>query len=128
MPFFHAFTGCDVVSAFRGKGKQSAWHTWDVFDEVSSTFSKLSQSPVTFDDRDLHILGNFVITMYDRSSAASSVNEARLDLFARKQRFYLSILPTQAYLKEHVRRAAYQAGMIWGQALEPQPDIQNPQE
>ena len=22
---FHAFTGCDVVSAFRGKGKQSAW-------------------------------------------------------------------------------------------------------
>jgi len=22
--FFHAFTGCDVVSAFRGKGKRSA--------------------------------------------------------------------------------------------------------
>ena len=24
MPFFHAFTGCDVVSAFRGKGKKYA--------------------------------------------------------------------------------------------------------
>ena len=23
--FFHAFTGCDTVSAFRGKGKKSAW-------------------------------------------------------------------------------------------------------
>ena len=23
--FFHAFTGCDAVSAFRGRGKKSAW-------------------------------------------------------------------------------------------------------
>lgn len=27
--FFHAFTGCDVVSGFCGKGKKSAWQTWD---------------------------------------------------------------------------------------------------
>ena len=27
---FHAFTGCDVVSAFRGKGKKSAWQIWDM--------------------------------------------------------------------------------------------------
>ena len=27
----HAFTGCDtVVSAFCGKGKKSAWQTWEV--------------------------------------------------------------------------------------------------
>ena len=26
-PFFHTFTGCDTVSAFRGKGKKSAWQT-----------------------------------------------------------------------------------------------------
>uniref|UniRef100_H3A078 Uncharacterized protein n=1 Tax=Latimeria chalumnae TaxID=7897 RepID=H3A078_LATCH len=25
IPFFHAFSGCDVVSAFHGKGKKSAW-------------------------------------------------------------------------------------------------------
>ena len=29
--FFHSFTGCDVVSAFRGKYKTSAWQTWDVW-------------------------------------------------------------------------------------------------
>ena len=28
--FFHAFTGCDVVSSFRGKGKTSARQTWNV--------------------------------------------------------------------------------------------------
>ena len=41
--FFHAFTGCDVVSGFRGNGKKSAWLKW-------------------------------------------STDEARLDLFARKER------------------------------------------
>ena len=33
--YLHAFTGCDVASAFRGKGKKSAWQTWGVFDEVT---------------------------------------------------------------------------------------------
>ena len=42
--FFHAFTGCDVVSAFRGKGKKSAWLTWDAYTEVSDVFAKLSQA------------------------------------------------------------------------------------
>ncbi|KAJ8377440.1 hypothetical protein AAFF_G00259980 [Aldrovandia affinis] len=45
MLFFHAFTGCDVISAFRGKGKKSAWQTCDVCDEASGVFSKLSQYP-----------------------------------------------------------------------------------
>ena len=31
----HAFTGCDVVSAFRGKGKSTAWQTWDVYPEAT---------------------------------------------------------------------------------------------
>ena len=33
--FFRAFTGCGIVSAFRGKGKTSAWQTWDVCPEAS---------------------------------------------------------------------------------------------
>jgi len=54
--FFHAFTGCDVVWAFRGKGKKSAWLTWDAYTEVSDVFAKLSQYPLTVDDEDLQIL------------------------------------------------------------------------
>ncbi|CAE1286287.1 unnamed protein product [Acanthosepion pharaonis] len=41
MLFFHTFTGCDVISAFRGNGKKSAWQTWDVCDEASGVFNKL---------------------------------------------------------------------------------------
>ena len=32
--FYHAFTGCDVVSAIRGKGKKSAWQTRDIVGET----------------------------------------------------------------------------------------------
>ena len=37
-------------------------------------------------DDDLQKLENFVVLMYDRSSTATGVDEARMDLFARKQR------------------------------------------
>ena len=57
--------------------------------------------------------------MYDRSSAAGCV-EARLDHFARKLRTYDAIPPTRAALREHAKRAAYQGGVIWGQATNPE--------
>ena len=110
--YFHAFTGCDVVSAFRRKGKKSAWQTWDVFDEVTATFTNLSQFPTEVTDTDMKTLERFVVLMYDRSSAATGVDQARLHMFARKQRPYDSITPTQPALREHAKRAAYQAGVI----------------
>ena len=129
LPFFHALTGCDVVSAFRGKGKKSAWRTWDVCDEeVSRTFTHLSQVPSSVNDHDMRVIEKFVVAMYDRSSTATTVNDARLDLFARKQRSYQAIPPTQAALKEHIKGAAYQAGIVWGQATNPRPDIPSPEE
>jgi hypothetical protein len=51
--YFHAFTGCDVVSSFHGKGKKSAWLTWEVCDEVSKTFTKLSNCPTEVSEDDL---------------------------------------------------------------------------
>ena len=43
--FCHSFTGCDVVSTYRGKGNKSAWQTWDMFNEDSDVFARLSQYP-----------------------------------------------------------------------------------
>jgi len=56
--FFHAFTGCDVVSAFRGEGKKSAWLP-EMRIEVSDVSAKLSQYSLTVDDEDLQILEKF---------------------------------------------------------------------
>ena len=83
-------------------------------DEVSNAFAKLSECPPAVEDSYLQTLERFVVIMYDRSSNSTNVNEARLDLYARKQRQYDLNPPTQAALKEHAKRAGY----VWGQALE----------
>lgn len=74
----------------------------------------------------MQVLERFVVLMYDRSSASMTVNEARLDLFAKKQMSYELIPPTKGALKEHVKRAAFQAGLIWGQSIVHQPEIPCP--
>ena len=67
-----------------------------ICEDATETFKKLSNCPQEVSDDDLQKLENFVVLMYDRSSAASCVNEARLDHFARKQRTYDAIPPTRA--------------------------------
>ena len=52
LPFFHAFTGCDAVSAFHGKGKKSAWQAWDVFEESTEVFRRLSSTPASISEDD----------------------------------------------------------------------------
>ena len=80
---FHAFTGCDVVSAFRGKGKKSAWQTWDMCADAFDVFARRSQYPPTVNDNEVDILEKCVVMMY-KSSTATGVNNARFDMFARK--------------------------------------------
>ena len=63
--------------------------------------SKLSQYPPVLTDSDLEILEQFVVLLCDRSSTAVSVDEARLGMFARKQRPYEAIPPTRAGLLQH---------------------------
>ena len=122
--FFHAFTGCDVVSAFSGKGKKSAWQTWDMCAEAYDVFARLSQYPPTVNDNEMDILEKIVVIIYDMSSTATGVNNARLDMFARKQRPYQAIPPTRSALLQHVNRAAYQAGCVWSQSTLRQPETQ----
>ena len=125
--YFLAFhTGCDVVSSFHGKANKSAWQTWDVCGDVSATFKKLSNCPAEVSDDDLQKLEEFVVIMSNRSRPVTGVDQARLDLFARKQRPYDAIPPTSAALKEHAKRAAYQAGVIWGQATIRNPEFISP--
>ena len=126
LPFFHAFSGCDTVSSFHGKGKRSAWQTWDMFEKVSPVFTKLGSTPMAISDEDMQVIEEFVVLMYDRSSSYKEVNEARLDLFARKQQSYDCIPSTSAALREHCKRAAFQAGHVWDQSLVCSPVLPSP--
>ena len=124
---FHAFTGCAVVSAFRDQGNTSAWQTWDMCADASDVFARLSHTPqvATVNDNEVDIMDKCVVMMY-KSNTATCVNNAMLDMFARKQRPCQAIQPTQSALLQHVRHAAYQAGCIWSQSTLRQPETESP--
>jgi hypothetical protein len=64
LPFFHAFSGCDTVSAFTGKGKKSCWQAWNVFPDETEVFSRLS-TPIDNVGSDCLDIEAFVVIMYD---------------------------------------------------------------
>ena len=98
-----------------------------MYAEATEVFCKLSKYPPTLDDGDMEVLEKFVVTMYDRSSTTSHVNDARLNMFVRKQRPYDAIPPTSATgLHEHVKRAVYVASCIWSQSTLSQSDMLSP--
>jgi hypothetical protein len=116
--FFHAFSGCDSVSGFKGKGKRSFWQTWNICPDVSNVFRKLSIYPPVHNEQDLAVIEMFIVSLYDRSSLVASVDEARFHMFARKQRAFDAIPPTKDSLIQHIKRASYQAGCVWSQTLD----------
>lgn len=126
LPVFHSFTGCDTVSAFAGRGKKSAWNTWQVFPEVTNAFESLLLMEET-SETVMAALERFVVLLYDRTSDMLQVNDARKQLFTQKSRSLDNLPPTCAALKEHVKRASYQA-YCWSQALICSPDIPSPSE
>jgi len=50
LPVFHAITGCDTTSCFSGKGKKTAWETWNASPAVSESFLSLVDQPETISD------------------------------------------------------------------------------
>ena len=113
--FFHSFTGCDTVSAFFGKGKTTAWETWQNYPEVTFAFQQLSGSPPgesVIPDYIMELIEIFVCRMYKFSE--KSVDEARLEGFYFKGLDFDHLPPSSDALKQHVLRAVYQSGHIWG--------------
>ena len=115
------------MSAFRGKGKKSAWQTWDVCPEASDVFTKLSCYPTDVEEDDTVMLEKFVVTMYDRSSSTVAVEDARLELVG-------SLLPEAEILRRYSPNSssscsAHQTRYIPGsRALVCQPEEESPAE
>lgn len=115
---FHALTGCDQTSFFAGQGKKKAFETWVNYEEVTPAFVELSQSPEQESvEKHLPVIEQFVVLMYDKSTKCRNVNAARRELFTKRGRTIDAIPPTHAALKQHVKRAVFQAGHVWGNSL-----------
>ena len=90
---FHAFARCDIVSAFCGRGKKTAWNTSEEF-------------PLMRTDMAMETLGRFVLLLYDRTSDIMNVNDSRKYLFTQKTRSLENLPPTQEIL---IKQARYQS-------------------
>lgn len=117
---FHALSGCDTVSFFAGRGKLTFFNRWKLYPAATEALIFLSKPQTVIPEEIIQIIEKFVVICYLATSHEESVNEARKDLFA-KQRSIENIPPTNSALKQHILRAAYTAGHLWGQALNASP-------
>ncbi|KAK3921529.1 Chromosome-associated kinesin KIF4 [Frankliniella fusca] len=118
---FHAFSGCDTVSFFSGKGKKSAWAAWDRTDDQMTRAFKILGVPCNRPpDHVLPVLERYVVALYGAKESCSTVNDARQHLFSTAGRPVTLIPPTLGCLTQHSRRAAFQAGAIWGRSMDVQ--------
>lgn len=98
LPFYHAFTGCDTTSQFLGKGKKSSWGAWKVYSSATTAFQCAAESP--FQTLDLastvfQTLERFTCVLYDKTTAITTVNDLRQDLFSKRAKLMDNIPPTQ---------------------------------
>ena len=87
LPMFHAFTGCDTDSCFSGRGKRTAWDTWNMYPETTGQFASLIKKPQLGDvDPAMDTIERFVVLLYDKTNTGSEVNMVTFEIFARKGR------------------------------------------
>jgi hypothetical protein len=121
----HAFTGCDSVSAFAGKGKVSALKKINC-EDTKEVFSKLG-SDWNLSDENMKALEIFTCSLYSPKASTNSINELRYLLFCSKKGEIEShqLPPCLDSLRKHAERANYQAA-IWKRSLEKYPDTPTP--
>ena len=109
LPVFHAFTGCDTVSSFGGRGKKTAWNTWQVFPVATPAFERLLLVEDCISGSVMSVLERFVVLLCDRTSDMLTVNDARKRLLTQKSRSLENIPPTLKTVRQHIKCASYQA-------------------
>jgi len=119
---FHAFTGSDSTSYFAGCGKPTSWKVWLAHDDVSAAFVAIGSPLQSLPDVVFAALERYTVLLFDIKSDKMKVDAARKDLSVSGGRSLFTIPPTEAALRQHALRAVYQAGHIWGKALDEIPD------
>ena len=119
----HAFTGCDSVSAFAGKGKIKAQKLL-INSEFVNLFSLLGTSWFVTEDM-IDRLSEFVSCLYGKRM--EDIDLLRYQLYCAKGGKVEpdALPPCKATLTLHIKRANYQA-RIWRLATTPSPYVPSP--
>ena len=89
---------CDTTSCFFGNGKKSTLDTVKSFPDVTETFNFLqdhSYYQMDKDDSIFKLLERFIVVLYDKPSNVINVNEARKEIFTKRNRTLENIPLTQ---------------------------------
>ena len=94
LPFFHAFTGCDLVSSKLGIGKKN-------------TFVAIIQDPssLILDSLNMRFLEGWTVLMYSKNCDDELLNDAMKVMLTHSLKSLDSIPPTQHALFQHAKRA-----------------------
>ena len=120
----NAFTGCDTMTAFAGKGKTSSLRLMINNLEVQDTFIQLGQTC----DISVELIDKLEsVTCLLNAPSATLVNKLRYDLFCAKKWEIESrqLRPCKDSLVKHAQRANYQAA-IWKRCLRQNPETPSP--
>ena len=96
-----------------------------VFPEATEAFEELHLMHPDISDTAMAILERFVVLLYNRTSDIMNVNDSRKYLFTQKSRSLENLPPTQAALKEHIKRTSYQSN-CWNKALLSKQELPSP--
>ena len=123
LPGLHAFSGCDSVSAFVGKGKKKAFDLLYLNQELFLQGMQQLGNSHSISEELQDSCEAFTCALY--GGAVNSINEVRYRLFCSKSLQSHQLPPCQDTLNKHIQRANYQAS-IWKTALEAYSDIPSP--
>ena len=126
LPGFHAWSGADVTGNFAFKGKLECWKAFLQADEDCVTALADLGSTILPTAGMFYAIEKLVCQLYLPKTKISSLKDLRWLLFRRKQAESERLPPTQAALREAIKRAHYQA-MIWANDKVPNPDLPSPE-
>ena len=125
LPFFYCFTGCDSVSSFFNQGKCKFWDRWQEFEDIDAltdVFSFFSKMPaVSMCNNQVHLIEKYVLFVYygRTDDGTHDINITRMREFEYSTHNNLRLLPpSRLGLKEHIKRATYEAGWVWNQCIQ----------
>ena len=115
IPFFYAFSGCDVTSSFYGISKNKWWEMWSKNEKLNKTFIDLSWTPICVTDAVFTEIEQMVSSTYCTSHSFTSLSELRYELFKSSASNDLRKIPRSTdALQLHALRSSYVAGWVWG--------------
>jgi len=120
----HAFSGCDTVSAFAGRGKLSCLRLMgtDHMEMLTQLSMNWSLSDALFPS-----LESLTCRIYSARSNTNSINDLRFSIFCANKGEVDSwqLPPCSSSLKNHCKRANYQCA-FWRRSLDLFPEMPDP--